>query len=143
MNKRLKTIIITLCLCLSVNVSFSSEADKPVQDTGTKKIYAEHVFDARVTIGEMLDFGKSKYGERRIIPITGGAFSGPDIEDEVIPGGADWHLTRPDGDEELYARYTLKTNDGVLIHVMRRESEFLYNRIFSKDIPHCYALTGF
>ena len=38
----------------------------------------------------------------------------------MLPGGADWQLTRPDGDVELYARYTLKTNDGALIQVQNR-----------------------
>ena len=35
-------------------------------------------------------------------PITGGKFKGPGIEGVVVPGGADWQLTRPDGDVELY-----------------------------------------
>jgi hypothetical protein len=33
---------------------------------------------------------------------------------------ADWQLTRPDGDTELNARYTLKTSDGLLIQVINR-----------------------
>ena len=112
--------IVVMCLSQSTLFSFASEADTPTQGTETKLLHAEHVFDANVTIGEMIDFGKSKYGERRIIPITGGTFKGPDIEGEVLPGGADWQLTRPDGDVELYARYTLKTSDGVLIQVQNR-----------------------
>lgn len=103
-----------LCFC-----SLSMAQDS-VQSAGIKSLHAQHVFDANVTIGEMLNFGKSKYGERRIIPITGGTFKGPDITGVVLPGGADWQLTRPDGDVELYARYTLKTNDGALIQVQNR-----------------------
>lgn len=68
----------------------------------------------------MLKIGKSKRGERRLIPITGGTFKGANIEGVVVPGGADWQLTRPDGDTELNARYTLKTSDGVLIQVINR-----------------------
>jgi len=68
----------------------------------------------------MLSFGKSKYGERRIIPINGGTFKGPNIEGVVLPGGADWQLVLTDGDVELYARYTLKTTDGALIQVTNR-----------------------
>ena len=112
--------IVVMCLSQSTLFSFASEADTPTQGTETKLLHAEHVFDANVTIGEMIDFGKSKYGERRIIPITGGTFKGPNIEGVVLPGGADWQLTRPDGDVELYARYTLKTSDGVLIQVQNR-----------------------
>src|SRR4030042_6725970 len=113
-------VVMVFCLCLFIPVSFASEADTPTQGTETKLLHAEHVFDANVTIGEMIDFGKSKYGERRIIPITGGTFKGPNIEGVVLPGGADWQLTRPDGDVELYARYTLKTNNGALIQVQNR-----------------------
>jgi hypothetical protein len=113
-------MIAVICLSLPITVSFASEAGTPAQGTETKMLYAEHVFDANVTIGELLNFGKSKYGERRIIPITGGTFKGPDIEGVVLPGGADWQLTRPDGDVELYARYTLKTTDGALIQVQNR-----------------------
>lgn len=113
-------LINVLCLSLFVPVSFASEADPQTQNTETKMLHAVHVFDANVTIGGLLDFGKSKYGERRIIPITGGTFKGPDIEGVVVPGGADWQLTRPDGDVELYARYTLKTEDGALIQVQNR-----------------------
>ena len=121
MGKLLSIVIIAvLCLSLSFPFSFASEADTPAQGTETKMLHAEHVFDANVTIGGLLNFGKSKYGERRIIPITGGTFKGPNIEGIVVPGGADWQLTRPDGDVELYARYTLKTNDGALIQVQNR-----------------------
>jgi len=90
------------------------------QNSDAQSLHAQHVFDANVTIGALLNFGKSKYGERRIIPITGGTFKGPNIEGVVLPGGADWQLTRPDGDVELYARYTLKTSDGILIQVQNR-----------------------
>ncbi len=120
MGRLLLASIIALSLSIFSPVSFASEADSPAQDNETKLIHAEHVFDANVTIGEMLDFGKSKYGERRIIPITGGTFKGSDIEGIVVSGGADWQLTRPDGDVELYARYTLETNDGALIQVQNR-----------------------
>jgi hypothetical protein len=95
-------------------------AEQPAQGVEVKTLQAQHVFDANVTIGGLLNFGKSKNGERRIIPITGGTFKGPNIEGIVLPGGADWQLTRPDGDVELYARYTLKTNDGALIQVQNR-----------------------
>jgi hypothetical protein len=121
MNKTLFIVLITVsCLGLFVPSSFASEADTPTQGTETKMLHAEHVFDANVTIGGLLNFGKSKYGERRIIPITGGTFKGPNMEGKVLSGGADWQLTRPDGDVELYARYTLKTKDGALIQVQNR-----------------------
>ncbi len=61
--------------------------------------------------------GHSPYGERRIINIKGGAFSGPRLSGRVLSGGADWQLIRGDGVAELEARYTLETHDGALIYV--------------------------
>jgi len=97
------------------------------QPVATKPVVQEehlfatkHTWDAKVFIGEALVLGKSKYGTRRTIPILGGTFKGLDIEGTVLPGGADWQVTREDGDTELNARYMLKTNDGVVIQVINR-----------------------
>jgi hypothetical protein len=57
-------------------------------------------------------------GVREVIPIVGGRFDGPRLSGTVLPGGADWCLTRPDGSCEIWARYTLQTHDGVLISVI-------------------------
>ena len=64
-----------------------------------------------------LDLGDVGKGGRRIIPITGGDFSGPQLRGKVLPGGADWQVLRNDGVAELEARYTLRTDDGALIYV--------------------------
>ena len=78
--------VMSVCLSLSVSVTFASDSEIQVEGTNVKTLHAEHVFDANVTIGGLLNIGKSKYGERRIIPITGGKFKGPDIEGVVVPG---------------------------------------------------------
>jgi len=80
----------------------------------------QHMWDAKVTIADTLVLGRSKHGVRRIVPITGGTFEGPNIRGEVVPAGEDWQLVRPDGDTELYARYLLKTHDGHMIQVINR-----------------------
>jgi hypothetical protein len=77
----------------------------------------EFIFDARVTVDPPLDLGDIGKGGRRIVPITGGDFSGPTLSGAVLPGGADWQILRRDGVAELEARYTLRTDDGALIHV--------------------------
>lgn len=77
----------------------------------------DFVFEARVTVGAPQDLGDVGKGGRRIVPITGGEFSGPQMGGEVLPGGADWQVLRSDGVAELEARYTLRTADGVLIYV--------------------------
>jgi len=77
----------------------------------------EFIFEARVTVDPPLDFGDVAKGIRRIVPITGGDFSGPDLRGKVGTGGADWQILRSDGTAELEARYTLHTDDGALIYV--------------------------
>jgi hypothetical protein len=85
-----------------------------------KDFKTEHVWDAKVKIANMIVVGESKHGTRRVIPITGGTFEGLKIKGEVLPGGEDWQLVRPDGDTELNARYLLKTNDGYVIQVINQ-----------------------
>lgn len=77
----------------------------------------EFIFAAHVLIDQPLDFGDIGKGGRRIVPIVGGEFSGPRMRGKVLPGGADWQILRNDGVSELEARYTLRTDDGALIHV--------------------------
>jgi Protein of unknown function (DUF3237) len=77
----------------------------------------DFVFEARVAVGPPQDLGDVGKGGRRIVPITGGEFSGPQMRGEVLPGGADWQVLRSDGVAELEARYTLRTTDGALIYV--------------------------
>jgi hypothetical protein len=75
------------------------------------------VFAAQVAVGAALELGDVAKGGRRIVPITGGEFAGPQIRGTVLPGGADWQILRGDGSAELEARYTLRTDDGALIYV--------------------------
>jgi hypothetical protein len=77
----------------------------------------EFVFAAHVTVDRPLDLGDVGKGGRRIVPITGGEFSGPRLRGKVVPGGADWQIIRSEGVAELEARYTLETDDGALIYV--------------------------
>ncbi|WP_143443432.1 DUF3237 family protein, partial [Klebsiella pneumoniae] len=42
---------------------------------------------------------------------------GPKIKGTVLRGGADWQTVREDGTADLVARYSLKTDDGLIIFV--------------------------
>jgi hypothetical protein len=64
--------------------------------------------------------GDTPYGERRIINIRGGVFSGPKLSGRVLPGGADWQVIRRDSVTEVVAQYTLETHDGALIYIFNR-----------------------
>lgn len=85
-----------------------TKADSPPQ--------MQFIFAAHVTVEKPLDLGDVGKGGRRIVPIIGGEFAGPDIRGTVLPG-ADWQILRTDGVAELEARYTLRTDDGALIQV--------------------------
>ena len=77
----------------------------------------EPLLKAHVTLGPPQELGETPQGRRRIIPITGGRFSGKRLNGRVLAGGADWQLIRADGVADLDARYTLETDDGALIYV--------------------------
>ena len=70
-----------------------------------------------VAIARPLVIGKAEAGLREVIPITGGSVEG-ELRGKVLPGGADWCLTRPDGVAEVWARYTLELEGGDLVSVL-------------------------
>ena len=80
----------------------------------------EFIFEAKVTLDPVQELGITTYGKRRIIPITGGTFEGPNMRGTIVSGGADWQTVRADGTADLEARYTLKTEDGVLIYIQNK-----------------------
>ena len=61
-------------------------------------------FEVRATVGAPLELGQVAQGRRRIIPITGGTFEGPNLRGKVMNGGADWQIIRADGREEIYGK---------------------------------------
>jgi hypothetical protein len=71
----------------------------------------------RVELGIPQELGDTGMARRRIFPIVGGEFEGPDIEGRVLPLGADWQLVQKDGLSIIDTRYGLETNDGALIYI--------------------------
>ncbi|HEY9123023.1 MAG TPA: DUF3237 domain-containing protein [Bacteroidales bacterium] len=112
------------------------------KDSLYKDFKTEFVWEAKVKIAGMINVGQSKRGERRVIPITGGTFKGPKIKGEVLPGGEDWQLVRPDGDTELYARYLLKTDDGYVIQVINRALIHAGKEFYCKSVLDLEAPTN-
>src|SRR6476660_2811542 len=103
-----------LHLSLSMVLFTLATHDLPAQQPAAA---TEFAFEARVSVQTPLVVGQSSHGLRRVVPITGGTFDGPNIRGRVIPGGADWQFVRPDGVLAVDARYTLQTSDSVLILV--------------------------
>lgn len=78
----------------------------------------EYVCELKVTCDAGYSCGMTSRGERFIIPINGGTFEGPKMKGTVIPGGADYQLVdKTNGRTELEAIYSIKTDDGVCIHI--------------------------
>jgi hypothetical protein len=109
-----------LTLCAALCVSGAARADDPAPRLDPAPLQTEFVFEARVKVDKPVVIGQSSHGLRRVVPILGGSVSGPALKGRVIAGGADWQIVRADGAWDLQARYTIETEDGVLIMVENR-----------------------
>ena len=79
------------------------------------------VYRLDATLGEPLDLGDTMQGHRRIVPLTGGTFTGPEISGTLVPSGsADWQTILADGTALGDIRYTLRTARGDLLDVRSR-----------------------
>jgi hypothetical protein len=79
------------------------------------------VFRLEATLGEPLDLGDIARGCRRIMPLTGGVFAGPELTGTLLPGSSgDWQIVLPDGTALGDIRYTLQTDDGDPLYVQSR-----------------------
>jgi hypothetical protein len=76
------------------------------------------IFRLEASLGEALDLGNAAQGRRRIVPLTGGNFAGPELNGTLLPGAsADWQIVLPDGTALGDIRYTLQTDHGDLLYV--------------------------
>jgi hypothetical protein len=79
------------------------------------------VYRLEATLGDPLDLGETDHGRRRIVPLTGGTFTGPGISGRLLPGAsADWQRVLADGTALGDIRYTLQTQDGDVLYVQSR-----------------------
>jgi hypothetical protein len=80
------------------------------------------VYRLEATLGQPLDLGDVAQGHRRIVPLTGGTVTGPEISGKLLPGAsADWQIVLPDGTALGDLRYTLQTDGGDLLYVQSRD----------------------
>ena len=109
----MKKILLLIAFALVLN--FSAQAIDPPYPEGPG---LEFVCELRVNCDPGYNVGQTAHGVRNIIPILGGTFSGPKMNGEIIGGGADYQLIdQAHGRTEVEAIYSIKTDDGVYIHI--------------------------
>jgi hypothetical protein len=77
-------------------------------------VSAEPILRIRAELADILQFGQTPIGERRVINILGGTVTGR-LNGRILPGGADWQYIRGDGAAHVEARYTIESDTGALI----------------------------
>jgi hypothetical protein len=80
----------------------------------------ELLYEVSVDLEQPQNVGATPHGNRQIFYVKGGTFEGPKLKGEVLPGGGDWFMFRPDGAGELDVRATVRTDDGHLIYTYYR-----------------------
>lgn len=98
-------------------MAFAPQAKaQPAQGDDTPTL--EFVCELHVKLGQTYTVGQTAHGARVVIPITGGTFEGPNMKGTVLEGGADYQLVdQAKGRNEIEAIYSIKTDDGVFIHI--------------------------
>ena len=100
-------------------------------------ITSKALFTLEASVGPPQVTAKGPYGERRYIPVTGGIVKGERISGELLPGGADCQLVRPDGVVEMDVRVNIRTDDDVTILMktlgLRHADEGVLKRMMNGD----------
>ncbi|MGF7191805.1 hypothetical protein JOE11_004878 [Robbsia andropogonis] len=103
-----------LLMLVSVAAAQAADIPSPLPEHPPS---TELVMEITCDLAPTMSLGESPIGERRMVPIVGGTFTGPHIHGTVLAGGADRQLVRRDGYKQLSATYELKTDDGAVISV--------------------------
>ena len=111
----MKQILLLIALAIT-SLSMRAQSYQPKE---TPQL--EFAMQLRVTLDNAYVVGETPHGRRQVIPITGGTFEGPLLKGTILSGGADYQLGSADGSRtELEAIYSIRTDDGVNIHVRNR-----------------------
>jgi len=99
------------------------------------------LFTIQIQLHPMQQIGTTPLGTRRVVPVSGGSFTGERLRGTVLPhAGSDWLLERGDGSFQQDARFTLETDDGALILMSYRgvrhgSSEVAARLARGEDVP--------
>src|ERR1700730_16141229 len=106
----------------SVTTRCTTTTNDPHQECMMRKRLPEprltKILRLEASLGEALEVGNVAQGRRRIVPLTGGTFAGPELNGTLLPGAsADWQIVLPDGSALGDIRFTLQTDHGDLLYV--------------------------
>ncbi|WP_227982085.1 DUF3237 domain-containing protein [Nocardia spumae] len=73
-------------------------------------------FHVCARLGPLADHGRTRAGHRRVVPIVGGRITGI-FDADIVAGGADWQVVRPDGAIEIDTRYSALTGAGSHVYL--------------------------
>ena len=79
-------------------------------------ISSEPIFHVHAELADIRHFGRTPYGERRVIDIISGRVDGLKLKGRILPG-ADWQVVWEDGTADLTARYGIETQAGARVLV--------------------------
>jgi Protein of unknown function (DUF3237) len=83
------------------------------------------VYRLEATLAPPLELGAIAPGRRRIVALSGGTFTGPELSGTLLPNGsADWQILLDDGTAMGDIRYTLRTDGGDLLYVQSRSVRY-------------------
>lgn len=81
-----------------------------------KELRSRHLLTIAIELAPILNLGATPFGQRRIVPVSGGRFSGDRLRGEVWRyAGSDLLLERADDAFQQDVRLALCTDDGALI----------------------------
>jgi hypothetical protein len=84
------------------------------------ELRTQHLLTMKLAVSGSQSIGETPAGHRRVGLVAGGTFAGPRLRGTVLPGGADWIITRSDGATTLDVRIVLQTDDGAAIGLTYR-----------------------
>ncbi len=133
-----RLVLLTVIMLFPALCAF---AQAPVQQDGLPEGPAlEYVCELRVNCEGTYTVGETSHGTRVVIPIVGGTFEGPRMKGTILSGGADYQLVDSEhGRNEVEAIYSIKTDDGVYIHI--RNCGIIYTGADADGKPSFYFRT--
>jgi len=78
----------------------------------------EYFGKLNIEVAAPVEVGNTSAGQRRVIPITGGTFTGPNVSGTILNAGADFQVIRSATESDLDARYVIELDDGARLFVM-------------------------